>query len=80
MKSVGEVMGIGCLFEEVFQKVLCMVDENCVGFDYIVKLVSDMELEILIDKWIFVVVVVLWVGYLVDCLYEFICIDCWFLY
>lgn len=57
-----------------------MVDENCVGFDYIVKLVSDMELEILIDKWIFVVVVVLWVGYLVDCLYEFICIDCWFLY
>jgi carbamoyl-phosphate synthase small subunit len=33
MKSVGEVMAIGRNFEEVIQKALRMVDENCIGFD-----------------------------------------------
>ena len=32
MKSVGEVMAIGCKFEEAFQKALRMTDDTAVGF------------------------------------------------
>lgn len=32
MKSVGEVMAIGCKFEEAFQKALRMMDESVMGF------------------------------------------------
>ncbi|XP_036922614.1 CAD protein isoform X5 [Sturnira hondurensis] len=80
MKSVGEVMGIGRSFEEAFQKALRMVDENCVGFDHMVKPVSDMELETPTDKRIFVVAAALWAGYSVERLYELTRIDRWFLH
>ena len=32
MKSVGEVMAIGCRFEEAFQKALRMMDGSVMGF------------------------------------------------
>ena len=32
MKSVGEVMAIGCKFEEAFQKALRMMDSSVIGF------------------------------------------------
>ena len=32
MKSVGEVMAIGCRFEEAFQKALRMMDSSVMGF------------------------------------------------
>ncbi|XP_023687334.1 multifunctional protein CAD isoform X1 [Paramormyrops kingsleyae] len=80
MKSVGEVMAIGCNFEEAFQKALRMVDENCVGFDHTIKPVSDQELQTPTDKRIFVLAAALRAGYSVDCLYELTKIDRWFLH
>ncbi|XP_050186854.1 CAD protein isoform X1 [Myiozetetes cayanensis] len=80
MKSVGEVMAIGRNFEEAFQKALRMVDENCVGFDHMVKPASDMELETPTDKRIFVLAAALRAGYSIERLYELTKIDRWFLH
>ena len=41
MKSVGEVMAVGRRFEEAFQKALRMVDESVLGFDPLLKEVSE---------------------------------------
>ena len=37
MKSVGEVMAVGRMFEEAFQKALRMMDESVCGFDPYLK-------------------------------------------
>ena len=41
MKSVGEVMAIGRMFEEAFQKALRMMDEKVIGFDPYKKKFSE---------------------------------------
>lgn len=79
MKSVGEVMAVGRRFEEAFQKAMRMVDENVLGFDPNLNIVSDVELESPTDKRMFVLAAALKRGYTVDRLYELTKIDRWFL-
>lgn len=79
MKSVGEVMAVGRRFEEAFQKALRMVDENVLGLDPNLNLVSDDELESPTDKRMFVLAAALKGGYTVDRLYDLTKIDRWFL-
>lgn len=80
MKSVGEVMAVGRKFEEAFQKAMRMVDEHFLGFDPLVKPVSDEELEKPTDKRMLVLAAALRAGYTIDKLYDLTKIDRWFLY
>ncbi|XP_075220922.1 carbamoyl-phosphate synthetase 2, aspartate transcarbamylase, and dihydroorotase rudimentary isoform X1 [Lycorma delicatula] len=80
MKSIGEVMAVGRKFEEAFQKAMRMVDENFLGFDPLVKPVSDEELEKPTDKRMLVLAAALRAGYTIDRLYDLTKIDRWFLY
>ena len=51
MKSVGEVMAIGRKFEEAFQKALRMMDENCIGFDYLTEKMCEKVIIFHIDMF-----------------------------
>lgn len=79
MKFVGEVMVIGCNFEEIFQKVICMFD---IGFEGVIVDDEfedfDSELSEFMDWCVFVLVCVFQQGYFVDKVCEFIYIDLWF--
>ena len=46
MKSVGEVMAIGCRFEEAFQKALRMMDGSVMGFYPNMEAASEKVSEI----------------------------------
>lgn len=81
MKFVGEVMVIGCIFEEFFQKVIRQVDFNFVGFQGVKFEDFEFEFQNLIDCcWLVVGQVMFYENYIVDCVYELIKIDKWFLY
>ncbi|PVD23792.1 hypothetical protein C0Q70_17066 [Pomacea canaliculata] len=80
MKSVGEVMAIGCKFEEAFQKALRMMDESVMGFYPNTEEASEKELSDPTDKRIFVLGAALAAGYSIDRLYELTNIDRWFLH
>ena len=82
MKSVGEVMAIGCNFEEAIQKGLRMIGQGMHGF------VENKELEIEdidaalrepTDKRVFVISKAMHKGYTVDQIHELTKIDKWFL-
>lgn len=82
MKSVGEVMAIGCNFEEAIQKGLRMIGQGMHGF------VENKELEIPCidealreptDKRVFVISKAMHQGYTVDQIHDLTKIDRWFL-
>lgn len=79
MKSVGEVMAIGRVFEEAFQKALRMVDECLLGFDPTIERVADEELSSPTDKRMLVIAAALYQGYSIEKLFELTRIDRWFL-
>ena len=82
MKSVGEVMAIGCTFEEAIQKGLRMIGQGMHGFVENKELViSDIDkaLREPTDKRIFVISKAFRAGYTVDQVHELTKIDKWFL-
>ncbi|XP_076462198.1 multifunctional protein CAD-like isoform X2 [Babylonia areolata] len=80
MKSVGEVMAIGCRFEEAFQKALRMMDSSVMGLYPNKEEASEEELRDPTDRRIFVLGTALADGYPIDKLYELTKIDRWFLH
>lgn len=87
MKLVGEVMVMGCIFQELVQKVLCGLEIGKVGFDLIgLDLGSEDDLQILCCELkvlglecLFYVVDVFCVGMSVEEIYVLLFIDYWFL-
>lgn len=82
MKSVGEVMSIGCNFEEAIQKGLRMIGQGMHGF------VENKELKITdldkalnepTDKRIFIIAKAMLEGYTIDQIHDLTKIDKWFL-
>ena len=83
MKSVGEVMAIGCTFEEVIQKGLRMIGQGMHGF--VGNNQRDIpELEHALseptDKRILAIAQAFFKGYTVERIHELTKIDRWFLY
>ncbi len=82
MKSVGEVMAIGCTFEEAIQKGLRMIGQGMHGFVGNKELtISDIanELKAPTDKRICVIEKAFFAGYSIDEIHELTKIDKWFL-
>ena len=82
MKSVGEVMAIGCNFEEAIQKGLRMIGQGMHGFVANKELAVDNIEEALrtpTDKRIFFIAQALKKGYSIDKIHELTKIDKWFL-
>ena len=82
MKSVGEVMAIGCTFEEAIQKGLRMIGQGMHGFVENKELViSDIDkaLHEPTDKRIFVISKAFRAGYTIDQVHDLTKIDKWFL-
>ena len=84
MKSVGEVMAIGCSFEEVIQKGIRMLDN---GLDGIISSNHEFHFEDLsealtnpTDLRILAIAQALDSGYTVETIYDLTKIDRWFLY
>jgi len=82
MKSVGEVMSIGRTFKESFQKALCSLETDLIGFNCI-----DCDGEELVreirrsnEKRILYVFEALRRGMTVDAVFDLCQIDRWFLY
>ena len=83
MKSVGEVMAIGCTFEEVIQKGLRMIGQGKHGFiENSPMRIANIEnaLKEPTDSRIFVIESAFRKGYDVDKIHELTKIDKWFLY
>ena len=83
MKSVGEVMAIGRMFEEAIQKGLRMIGQGMHGFVENKELVIadiDKALREPTDKRIFVISKAMRAGYTVDQIHDLTKIDKWFLY
>lgn len=80
MKLVGEVMVIGCMFQELFQKVLCGFEVGVDGFDE--KLINCDEIVIEIYELgldcIWYVGDVFCIGMMVEEIFVEIVIDLWF--
>ncbi|KAG0672868.1 carbamoyl-phosphate synthase (glutamine-hydrolyzing) cpa2 [Pichia californica] len=81
MKSVGEVMAIGRVFEESFQKAIRQVDPSFIGFQG--DKFDDLD-DVLANptdrRWLAVGQALLHEGYSVDKVHELSKIDKWFLY
>ena len=82
MKSVGEVMSIGCTFKESFQKALCSLETGLTGFDSIKCDEETLLREIRRpnEKRILYVAEGFRRGLSVEKIYELSKIDKWFLY
>ncbi|MDD3774493.1 MAG: carbamoyl-phosphate synthase large subunit [Sulfurovaceae bacterium] len=82
MKSVGEVMSIGCTFKESFQKALCSLETGLIGFDSIKCDEETLLREIRRpnEKRILYVAEGFRRGLDVEKIYELSAIDRWFLY
>ena len=82
MKSVGEVMAIGCTFEEAIQKGLRMIGQGMHGFVENKELVLpdiDKALREPTDRRIFVISKAFRAGYTIDQIHDLTKIDKWFL-
>lgn len=82
MKSVGEIMSIGCSFEEIIQKGLRMIGQGMHGFvgnETVSFGDLDTELANPTDLRIFAIAQALEEGYTVERIHELTKIDPWFL-
>ncbi|NKQ40686.1 MAG: carbamoyl-phosphate synthase large subunit [Sulfurovum sp.] len=82
MKSVGEAMSIGCTFKESFQKALCSLETDLIGFNPIACDGEELVREIRRpnENRILYVFEALRRGMSVDAIFDLCKIDRWFLY